>query len=117
MFEGHDTAARGISWIFYALPTHPEHQERCKEEVQSILGDGTSVTWDHLDQMPYTTMCIKKALRLYPPGPAVSRELSTPVTFPDGCSSPKNSHFCPLDFSLHFWPSSQPKVMTKPRGA
>jgi alkane 1-monooxygenase len=45
MFEGHDTTASGISWIFYALATHPEHQQRCREEVQSILGDGTSVTW------------------------------------------------------------------------
>lgn len=45
MFEGHDTTASGISWVFYALATHPEHQERCREEVQSILGDGTSVTW------------------------------------------------------------------------
>ena len=44
-FEGHDTTASGISWIFYALATHPEHQQRCREEVKSILGNGTSVTW------------------------------------------------------------------------
>ena len=45
MFKGHDTTASGLSWIFYALATHPEHQQRCREEVQSVLGDGTSVTW------------------------------------------------------------------------
>ena len=38
---------------------------------------------NYLDQMPYTTMCIKEALRLYPPIPGVSREFSSPVTFPD----------------------------------
>ncbi|KAL6054597.1 hypothetical protein STEG23_001414, partial [Scotinomys teguina] len=108
MFEGHDTTASGISWIFYALATHPEHQKRCREEVQSLLGDGASITWDHLDQMPYTTMCIKEALRLYPPVPGVSRDLSTPVTFPDGRSLPKGISVLLSFYGLHHNPSVWP---------
>uniref|UniRef100_A0A0D9S7D2 Cytochrome P450 family 4 subfamily A member 11 n=1 Tax=Chlorocebus sabaeus TaxID=60711 RepID=A0A0D9S7D2_CHLSB len=89
MFEGHNTTASGISWILYALATHTKHQQRCREEIQGLLGDGASITWDHLDQMPYTTMCIKETLKLYPPVPGTGRELSTPITFPDGCSCPE----------------------------
>ncbi|XP_021482293.1 cytochrome P450 4A14-like [Meriones unguiculatus] len=108
MFEGHDTTASGISWIFYALATHPEHQQRCREEVQSILGDETSITWEHLDKMSYTTMCIKEALRLYPTVPGVSRELSTPVTFPDGRSLPKGITVTISIYGLHHNPSVWP---------
>ncbi|KAG8507631.1 Cytochrome P450 4A7 [Galemys pyrenaicus] len=56
----------GISWILYALASHPEHQRRCREELQSLLGDGAPLSWEHLDQMPYTSMCIKEVLRIYP---------------------------------------------------
>ncbi|XP_052572900.1 cytochrome P450 4A12B isoform X2 [Peromyscus californicus insignis] len=108
MFEGHDTTASAVSWIFYALATQPEHQKRCREEVQSLLGDGTSITWDHLYQMPYTTMCIKEALRLYPPVPSVSRDLSTPVTFPDGRSLPKGITVMLSFYGLHHNPSVWP---------
>ncbi|KAF3813225.1 hypothetical protein GH733_018825, partial [Mirounga leonina] len=110
MFEGHDTTASGISWILYALATHPEHQQRCREEIQSLLGDGTSITWDHLDQMPYTTMCIKEALRLYPPVPGVGRELSKPITFPDGRSLPKGFSVLLSFYALHH----NPKVWPNP---
>ncbi|EPQ05289.1 Cytochrome P450 4A11 [Myotis brandtii] len=110
MFEGHDTTASGISWILYALATHPEHQQRCRKEIQSLLGDGASITWDHLDQMPYTTMCIKEALRLYPPVPAVGRELSKPITFPDGRSLPRGIHVSLNFYALHH----NPKVWPNP---
>jgi cytochrome P450 len=43
MIGGQDTTASGISWIFYALATHPKYQQRCREEVQSLLGNGTSI--------------------------------------------------------------------------
>ena len=41
---------------------------------------------DQLDEMSYTTMCINESLRLAPPVPSISRELSKPITFPDGLS-------------------------------
>ncbi|XP_054995036.1 cytochrome P450 4A6-like isoform X1 [Sorex araneus] len=108
MFAGNDTTASGISWILYALATHPEHQQQCREELQSLLGDGASITWDHMDKMPYTTMCIKEALRLYPPVPGVARQLSSPVTFPDGRSLPKGISVALSIYGLHHNPNVWP---------
>ena len=36
VFEGHDTAASGLSWTLYNLSTHPEHQHKCREEVDAL---------------------------------------------------------------------------------
>ncbi|XP_075395840.1 cytochrome P450 4A6-like isoform X1 [Tenrec ecaudatus] len=110
MFEGHDTTASGISWILYALATHPKHQQSCREEVQNLLGDGSSISWDHLSQMPYTTMCIKEALRIYPPVPSIGRVLSKPITFPDGRSLPKGIRVSLNIYALHH----NPKVWSNP---
>ncbi|XP_001520882.3 cytochrome P450 4B1-like [Ornithorhynchus anatinus] len=101
MFEGHDTTASAISWILYALALYPEHQQRCREEAQEILGERDTVQWEDLAQLTFTTMFIKESLRLYPPVPAISRELSSPITFFDGRSLPKGSFIRIHIYSLH----------------
>lgn len=45
MFEGHDTTASGISWIFYALASHPEHQEKCRAEVMDVFKEKDTMEW------------------------------------------------------------------------
>ncbi|XP_063794998.1 cytochrome P450 4B1-like isoform X2 [Pseudophryne corroboree] len=92
MFEGHDTTASGVSWILYCMAKYPEHQEKCREEIREVLGERNTVEWEDLGKMPYTTMCIKESMRLYPPVPGISRELSQPITFCDGRSLPKGTH-------------------------
>ncbi|XP_074858339.1 cytochrome P450 4B1-like [Carettochelys insculpta] len=105
MFEGHDTTASGISWLLYCMALHPEHQQRCREEIQEILGDRDTVQWDDLGKMTYSTMCIKESLRLYPPVPAVGRQLSKPITFHDGRTLPEGSLVVIHIYSLHRNPS------------
>ncbi|KAM6415378.1 cytochrome P450 4A4-like [Rhynochetos jubatus] len=101
MFEGHDTTASGISWLLYCLSLHPEYQQRCREEIQGILGDRDTIEWEDLGKMTYTTMCIKESLRVFPPVPSVSRQLSKPVTFPDGRSLPAGCQVALNIFAIH----------------
>ncbi|NXC46896.1 CP4B1 protein, partial [Penelope pileata] len=91
MFEGHDTTASGISWLLYCMALHPEHQQQCREEIQGILGSRDTLQWEDLGKMTYSTMCIKESLRLYPPVPGVSRQLSKAITFHDGRTLPEGN--------------------------
>ncbi|XP_066480717.1 cytochrome P450 4A4-like [Tiliqua scincoides] len=105
MFEGHDTTASGISWIFYSMAQNPEHQQRCREEIQEVLGDRDTIQWDDLGKIPYTTMCIKESLRIYPPVPSVGRQLSKPITFCDGRTLPTGSLIAINIYNIHRNPS------------
>ncbi|XP_015280087.1 PREDICTED: cytochrome P450 4A4-like [Gekko japonicus] len=105
MFEGHDTTTSGISWILHAMAQNPEHQQRCREEIKDTLGERDTVQWEDLGRITYTTMCIKEALRLYPPVPAVSRQLSKPITFCDGRTLPKGSIVAISIYNIHRNPS------------
>ncbi|NXA70910.1 CP4FN protein, partial [Mohoua ochrocephala] len=112
MFEGHDTTASGLAWLFYNLAGHPEHQERCRQEVQQLLAgrDTADIEWEDLSQLPFTTMCIKESLRLHPPVTAVSRRCTEDVPLRDGRVIPKGMAWpgCP---QCHYPPSSAvPKV-------
>ncbi|CAH1226677.1 CYP4F2 [Branchiostoma lanceolatum] len=83
LFEGHDTTASGLSWSLYCLAKHPGHQDRAREEVDMIMAgkDEEELTWQDISKLPYLTMCIKEAMRLYPPVPMVARKLTRDFVF------------------------------------
>nr|XP_012613811.1 phylloquinone omega-hydroxylase CYP4F2-like isoform X2 [Microcebus murinus]XP_012613812.1 phylloquinone omega-hydroxylase CYP4F2-like isoform X2 [Microcebus murinus] len=91
MFAGHDSTASGLSWVLYNLARHPEHQERCRQEVRELLRgrDPAEIEWDDLAQLPFLTMCIKESLRLHPPAPMISRRCTQDIVLPDGRVIPK----------------------------
>ncbi|XP_062254783.1 cytochrome P450 4B1-like [Platichthys flesus] len=88
MFGGHDTTSSGISFILYCLSCNPEHQQKCRDEITEVLQDKDTIEWDDLKKIPYTTMCIKESIRLYPIVPRTARRLTKPMTFCDGRTLP-----------------------------
>ncbi|KAM9353624.1 cytochrome P450 4B1-like [Symphorus nematophorus] len=101
MFEGHDTTASGLSFILYSLACHPEHQKICREEIMQTLDGKDTMEWEDLSKIPYTTMCIKESLRLYPPVPGMSRRITKPITFADGRTMPAGFRIGMSVFGIH----------------
>ena len=67
MFEGHDTPTSAISWTLYCLAQYPEHQDKVREEVRSILKGREWLKFDDLSYLNYTMWWMKEAMRFYPP--------------------------------------------------
>jgi cytochrome P450 len=63
---GQDTTAAGLTWLWYLLATHPEVEQKLRDEAQSVLGERDTGFAD-LPSLAYTAMVVKESLRLYPP--------------------------------------------------
>jgi cytochrome P450 len=71
---GHETTARTLSFLWYALQENPRVAERLHAELDAVLPRDQAPTLEHLKQLPYTRQTIKEVLRLYPPSPVQPRD-------------------------------------------
>ena len=110
MFEGHDTTTSGVCWTLYCLAKYPEHQDKVREEVRSILSGRECLEYDDLKDLKYTQWCIKEAMRLYPPVFGIFRETQSEIEL-DGHKVPKGVWLNIAIISLHrnpeIWPNPE----------
>ena len=108
MFEGHDTTTCGMSWTLYCLAMHPEHQDKVREEVHRVLNGRKTLEYEDLKELKYTQMCIKEAMRLYPPVFVVFREASRDIEI-DRYKIPKGVWLAVATYQLHHNPNVWPE--------
>jgi cytochrome P450 len=72
LLAGHETTATSLAFALHLLARHPEQQERARAEAARVL-DGRTPTAADLDALPYLTMVLKEAMRLYPAAPVIGR--------------------------------------------
>uniref|UniRef100_A0A0E0L8U8 Cytochrome P450 n=1 Tax=Oryza punctata TaxID=4537 RepID=A0A0E0L8U8_ORYPU len=70
-FAGHDTTSHLLTWAMFLLGTHPEWQQRLREEVLRECGGGGDteaiLNGDALNKLKLMTMVLYETLRLYGP--------------------------------------------------
>jgi cytochrome P450 len=71
---GHETTARTMAFLWYALHDNPRVAERLRAELDAVVPGDEPPTLEHLKRLPYTLQTIKEVLRLYPPSPAQPRD-------------------------------------------
>lgn len=71
---GHETTARTLSFLWWALDENPEVAARLRSELDAVLPRDQSPKPEHLERLPYLDRTIREVLRLYPPAPAFPRD-------------------------------------------
>ncbi len=70
LLAGHETTSTALTFTLRLLGRHPDVQERVRDEVDAIGGIPTA---QDATRLPYTTMALKEAMRLYPSAPLMAR--------------------------------------------
>ncbi|CAN6168951.1 unnamed protein product [Urochloa humidicola] len=75
-FAGQDTTSHLLTWASFLLSTHPEWQDRLREEVRRECGDEVP-TGDMLNKLKLVNMFLLETLRLYGPVSLLQRKTSS----------------------------------------
>lgn len=70
---GSDTSASIITAFVQAMTAYPEVQKKAQAQIDAIVGQDRSPTWQDYAQLPYVAQCVKEAMRWRP---------VTPLAFP-----------------------------------
>lgn len=73
---GTETTAGSVGWALYLAAVHPEVLGRLTAEVDEVLG-GRTAGWEDLPRLTYTRQVLSEALRMYPPGWFLTRQVMT----------------------------------------
>lgn len=69
---GHETTARGLSWMLFLLSKDPAARAQVETEIDKIDVTHTDPS-EWMAQIPFTVACFEETMRLYPPAPFITR--------------------------------------------
>ncbi|QSQ23763.1 cytochrome P450 [Pyxidicoccus parkwayensis] len=70
---GHEATSVALTWTWYTLLSHPDVEQRVREELASVLGGRPPSSGEALQGLHYTRAVVEETLRLYPPAWQVMR--------------------------------------------
>lgn len=72
---GADSTSLGLTYTLYSLSKYPDWQNKCREEIERLMNDcGEEFAVDKVRQLKIVRGVINESLRLYTPGPLVTRQ-------------------------------------------
>lgn len=81
IFAGHHTSSGTAAWVLLELLKNPPVLERCRKELDALLGPDGEVTFQALREMPTLENVLKEVLRLHPPLIILMRKVAQDLHF------------------------------------
>jgi cytochrome P450 len=78
MLAGQETTAVALTWTLWLLAKYPHVQDQVAAEAHATIGSG-AVEAQQVKRLAFTRQVLQEAMRLYPPAPAISRQLLAPL--------------------------------------
>ena len=104
-----DTTSTTLTYLLHCLATHPECQERARQEVLEALPDpGEQPTPATISQLSYVKACLKEALRIHHVTAGVGRVLAKEVVL-SGYAVPAGVRCVPLSMLMAVDPEIFPE--------
>jgi len=118
ILAGHETSARVLSGFFSRIAQHPEIVKKIRSEIKEKIMEGkidienidAYITYEKIQELSYTGMCIKEALRIDPPLTHIPLTTKETIDF-NGVKVFKGMGFRLHTMSIH----SNPLVWHRPR--
>ncbi|MCC6606928.1 MAG: cytochrome P450 [Anaerolineae bacterium] len=103
LVAGHETAASGLTWLFYLLSQNPCVAAELVAEIDGVV-NGRLPTTDDLPNLPTVQRVIAEALRLYPPAWVITRRAIAADTL-GGAQIPANALIIMSPYTLQRHPA------------
>ena len=105
MEGGSDTTSSIILAFIHALTKWPQIQQKAQQQIDEIVGEDRSPTWQDYEKLPYVAACVKEAMRWRPVVPLGFPHVLAEDDTVDGMLLPKGSQIFMNAFGMQHDPS------------
>lgn len=101
LIAGHETTSGLLSFALYYLLKNPDLLQRARAEVDDVLGDTASPTFEQVHRLTYVRQVLDESLRLWPTAPGFTRYPFEDTTIGGRYAIPANTAITVLTPALH----------------
>jgi cytochrome P450 len=107
LIAGHETTAAVLTWCLFCLVQDPGLLSEVRAEIDDVMGpvreEARAPTYEEIQKLELTRLCLAEALRLYPEPPILIRRCLEDVPLPRGAGDADITLIKGMDVFISVW--------------